>query len=336
MNSVEVKNLSKKYASVPALRNVSLSVEEGKLFALLGPNGAGKTTLMRILTTQIDPTSGQALVFGKDVATQSGEVRGMVSYVPQEMSVWTDITAYENLLIYAKIYGIPGNEREDAIHSALHTMDLQHVADRMVNTYSGGMVRKLEIASAIMVEPKIVFLDEPTIGLDPSARKTVWEKLRWLNRKRGTSVFFCTHYMDEADLYADEIGLISKGRLTKVGTAEGLKSSVSNETIAIEAAAKLDGNLAESVSPAPGHLRRARFREFPENNGEKQRRGDKPCDEPAHEARGEGEVGLLLEADHGRRIPQVHEREGAAHDDWRHQEGKGQDKEKLGGWIWLT
>ena len=252
MNSVEVKSLSKKYASVTALRDVSLSVEEGKLFALLGPNGAGKTTLMRILTTQIDSTSGSAKVFGKDVATQSGEVRGMVSYVPQEMSVWTDITAYENLLVYAKIYGLEKKKRDEAIASALKTMDLQHVADRMVNTYSGGMVRKLEIASAIMVEPKIVFLDEPTIGLDPSARRTVWEKLRWLNRTRGTSVFFCTHYMDEADLYADEIGLISKGRLTKVGTAEGLKSSVSNETIAIEATAKLDRKLAGGISKLPG------------------------------------------------------------------------------------
>ena len=252
MKSVEVKNLSKRYGPVQALNNVSFSIEEGTLFALLGPNGAGKTTLMRIITTQIDPTSGSARVFGKDVVSQSGEVRRLVSYVPQEMSVWTDITAYENLLIYAKIYGLGKKARDGAIASALKTMELQSVADRMVNTYSGGMVRKLEIASAIMVEPKIVFLDEPTIGLDPSARKTVWEKLRWLNRKRGTSVFFCTHYMDEADLYADEIGLLSKGRLTKLGSAEELKSSVSSETVAIEASAHLDSRLARSIAGLPG------------------------------------------------------------------------------------
>ena len=251
MKSVEVENLSKRYPSVLALNNVSFSIEEGTLFALLGPNGAGKTTLMRILTTQIDSTSGSANVLGKNVASQGGEVRGLVSYVPQEMSVWTDITAYENLLIYAKIYGIPGKKREEAILSALKTMDLQHVADSMVNTYSGGMVRKLEIASAIMVEPRILFLDEPTIGLDPSARKTVWEKLRWLNRKEGTSVFFSTHYMDEADSYADEIGIISKGRLMKIGSAEELKSSVGNETISIESSARLDRKLEQKISRLP-------------------------------------------------------------------------------------
>ncbi len=256
MKAIEVKNLSKKYATVPALKDVSFSVDEGELFALLGPNGAGKTTLMRILTTQIDPTSGSAKVFGNDVRSQSGEVRSQVSYVPQEMSVWSDITAYENLLIYAKIYGIPAKKREDAIQSALKTMDLQNVSGRMVNTYSGGMVRKLEIASAIMVEPKIVFLDEPTIGLDPSARKTVWDKLRWLNRNKGTSVFFCTHYMDEADLYANEIGLISKGRLRKIGTAEELKSSVSNETITIEATG-LDSGIVRGISGLP-HITGAR------------------------------------------------------------------------------
>ena len=252
MYAVDVENLSKKYASVLALRGVSLRVEEGKLFALLGPNGAGKTTLMRILTTQIDSTSGTAKVFGKDVASQSGEVRSMVSYVPQEMSVWSDITAYENLLIYAKIYGIPEKRREDAISSALGTMGLSQMASRMVNTFSGGMVRKLEIASAIMVEPKILFLDEPTIGLDPSARKAVWEKLRWLNRKKGTSVFFTTHYMDEADLYADEVGIISKGRIMKVGSPSELKSSVGNESVRIEAASRLDAKIGKTASRLPG------------------------------------------------------------------------------------
>ena len=252
MKSVEVNNLSKKYASMLALRDVSFSVEEGMLFALLGPNGAGKTTLMRILTTQIDPTSGSAKVFGKDVCAQSGEVRRLVSYVPQEMSVWADISGYENLLIYAKIYGIPTRRREEAIWSALKTMDLSQSAGRMVNTYSGGMVRKLEMASAIMVEPRILFLAEPTIGLDPSARKTEWEKLRWLNKKEGTSVFFSTHYMDEADLYADEIGIISKGRIMKFGSPEELKSSVGNETVAIESAARLDRGLERKISRLPG------------------------------------------------------------------------------------
>ena len=252
MKSVEVKNLSKRYESVLALRNISFSVEEGSLFALLGPNGAGKTTLMRILTTQIDSTSGSARVFEKDVASQSEEVRRLVSYVPQEMSVWADITAYENLLIYAKIYGIPAKRREEAIWSALKTMGLQQLAGRMVNTYSGGMVRKLEIASAIMVEPRILFLDEPTIGLDPSARKAVWEKLRWLNRAKGTSVFFSTHYMDEADLYANEIGIISKGRIATIGSAEELKSSVGSESVSIDATAPFGKGIEKMIAGLSG------------------------------------------------------------------------------------
>jgi ABC-2 type transport system ATP-binding protein len=250
--SVEAIGLSKRYPSVLALDNVKLKVEAGKLFALLGPNGAGKTTLMRILTTQIDVTSGSAKVFGKDVTTDGGEVRKLVSYVPQEMSVWTDITGYENLLIYSKIYGIDGKKREGAIKSALKTMDLLDVAGNLVNTYSGGMVRKLEIASAIMVEPKILFLDEPTIGLDPSARRTVWDKLKWLNRKNGTSVFFSTHYMDEADDYADEIAIISRGKVMKVGSPEELKASVGNETVEIEATARLDGGLVKRIGRIPG------------------------------------------------------------------------------------
>jgi ABC-2 type transport system ATP-binding protein len=249
--SVEVTGLSKKYPEVLALNNVSFSVEAGTLFALLGPNGAGKTTLMRILTTQIEATSGTAKVFGRDVAAEGGEVRRLVSYVPQEMSVWTDITGYENLLIYSKIYGIAANKREGAIRSALKTMDLLSVAGNLVSTYSGGMVRKLEIASAIMVEPKILFLDEPTIGLDPMARKAVWGKLRSLNRSRGTSVFFTTHYMDEADAYADEIGVISRGKLVKVGSASELKSSVGSETITVEVPSRLPSGLVRRIGLIP-------------------------------------------------------------------------------------
>ncbi|MEM3690348.1 MAG: ATP-binding cassette domain-containing protein [Candidatus Micrarchaeia archaeon] len=232
--AVSIHNLSKKYGDILALDNVSLNVEEGRLFALLGPNGAGKTTLLRILTTQFKPTAGEASVLGKDVVSQSEELRELIGYVPQEMSVWTDISGYENLLIYSKIYGLPASARKGAIEDSLQLMDLAEVANRLASTYSGGMIRKLELACAIMIKPKILFLDEPTIGLDPANRKTIWEKLKLLNRESGVNVFFTTHYMDEADNYADEIGIINRGEIIKVDSPEKLKSSVGYDRIEIE------------------------------------------------------------------------------------------------------
>ncbi len=230
--AVDVRQLVKVYeGKVKALDGVNLAVEAGKVFALLGPNGAGKTTLMRILTTQLKSTSGEAYVFGLDVAREGSEVRRLVSYIPQEMSVWTDISGYENLLIYAKIYGIPSTKRRGIIEDALEKMGLSEVANHLVKTYSGGMVRRLEVACCMLVKPKIMFLDEPTIGLDPSARKVVWKELASFKREYGVTVFFNTHYMDEADLYSDEIAIINGGKIVKLGTAEELKHSVGGEII---------------------------------------------------------------------------------------------------------
>ena len=237
--AVDVRKLSKKYGNFLALDNINLDVEEGKLFAILGPNGAGKTTLLRILTTQFEPTAGEAFVLGKNVVSQSEELRELISYVPQEMSVWTDISGYENLLIYSKIYGLPSATRKDAIRDALELMDLTDVANHLVSTYSGGMIRKLELACAIMIKPKILFLDEPTIGLDPATRKTIWEKLKALNRESGMDVFFSTHYMDEADNYADEIGILNRGKLIKVASPDELKRSVGYDRIEIETDSEL-------------------------------------------------------------------------------------------------
>jgi ABC-2 type transport system ATP-binding protein len=230
--AVDVKGLVKVYSGTTrALDGVDLKVEAGKVFALLGPNGAGKTTLIRILTTQLRPNAGAAYVFGLDVARDGGKIRRLISYVPQEMSVWTDISGYENLLVYAKIFAIPSNERKKTIDEALESMGLAEVADNLVKTYSGGMVRRLEIACAMLIKPKIMFLDEPTIGLDPSAKKVVWEKLTSFKKEYGVTVFFNTHYMDEADLYSDEIAIINRGRIVTLGTAEELKHSLGGEVI---------------------------------------------------------------------------------------------------------
>jgi ABC-2 type transport system ATP-binding protein len=230
--AVDVKGLVKIYnGKTRALDGVDLKVEAGKAFALLGPNGAGKTTLIRILTTQLRPNAGEAYVFGLNVAKEGGKIRRLISYVPQEMSVWTDVSGYENLLVYAKIFDVAASERRKIIDEALASMGLAEVADNLVKTYSGGMVRRLEIACAMLIKPKIMFLDEPTIGLDPSAKKVVWEKLTSFKKEYGVTVFFNTHYMDEADLYSDEIAIINQGKIVTLGTAEELKRSLGGEMI---------------------------------------------------------------------------------------------------------
>jgi ABC-2 type transport system ATP-binding protein len=230
--AVQVRNLVKVYdGKVRALDGVNLTVEAGKAFALLGPNGAGKTTLIRILTTQLNATAGEAYVFGLNVARDGGKIRRLISYVPQEMSVWTDISGYENLLVYAKIFGVPSQEREKIINEVLENMDLTQVKHNLVSTYSGGMIRRLEIASAMLIKPRIMFLDEPTIGLDPAARKVVWERLTFFKKEYGVTIFFNTHYMDEADLYADDIAIINQGKIVATGSAEELKRSLGGEII---------------------------------------------------------------------------------------------------------
>jgi ABC-2 type transport system ATP-binding protein len=230
--AIEIKQLVKIYDNrVRALDGIDLNVRAGDVFALLGPNGAGKTTLMRILTTQFRPTSGEAYIFGLDVIKRDADVRRIIGYVPQEMSVWTDISGYENLLIYAKIYGLPSKNRKEVILESLESMGLNAVENNLVKTYSGGMIRRLEIACSMIINPRVLFLDEPTIGLDPSARKAVWEKLTAFKREYGTTVFFSTHNMEEADLYSDKIAIIDKGKMIKSGTADELKHSIRREVI---------------------------------------------------------------------------------------------------------
>jgi ABC-2 type transport system ATP-binding protein len=244
--AVEARDLVKIYdGKVRALDGVDLQVEAGRVFALLGPNGAGKTTLIRILTTQLRPSSGEAYVFGLNVAREGGKVRRLISYVPQEMSVWTDVTGYENLLVYAKIFGIPAQSRRNTIDEVLSAMGLIEVANNLVNTYSGGMIRRLEVACAMLIKPRIMFLDEPTIGLDPAAKKVVWERLTSFKKEYGVTVFFNTHYMDEADLYSDDIAIINRGRIVKLGTAEELKRSLGGQVILLNLG---DTPLKEDIS----------------------------------------------------------------------------------------
>ncbi|MEM0021360.1 MAG: ATP-binding cassette domain-containing protein [Fervidicoccaceae archaeon] len=237
-----MKNLVKIYSGgVRALDGLDLSVEEGSIHAILGPNGAGKTTLIRILTTQLLPTSGSAKVFGLDVVKRAADVRNFIGYVPQEVSLWTDLTGYENLLIYSKIYGIPSEQRKQAIDEVLNIMDLEEASHRLVKTYSGGMFRRLEIACALMVKPRLMILDEPTIGLDPNARRIVWEKILEYKKEFGTTIFFATHYMDEADKYANFVSLIVSGKIIQTGTPEELKASAGGDRISMRLDRQIDG-----------------------------------------------------------------------------------------------
>ncbi len=245
MFAIEVQGLVKIYDTIlRALDGVDLSVKTGDVFALLGPNGAGKTTLIRILTTQLRPSAGKASIFGLDVVKRDAEIRKVMSYVPQEMSVWTDISGFENLLIYSKIYGLPSGQRKKVVQEALESMGLNEVANLLVRTYSGGMIRRLEVACALLIKPKMMFLDEPTIGLDPAARKAVWEKILSFKNEIGTTVFFNTHYMDEADLYSDGIAIIDRGKIVTSGTAAELKGSIRRDVIHISAG---EGSLGEGI-----------------------------------------------------------------------------------------
>jgi len=195
---------------------------------------------------------GLARAFRYDVVKDDDIVRKFIGYVPQEMSVWTDITGFENLLIYAKIYGVSPSQRNKIIWDALQNMGLEDVANGPVKKYSGGMIRRLEIACSLLIKPRILFLDEPTLGLDPSARKAVWENLRSFKKEYGTTVFFNTHYMDEADLYSDEVAIINKGKIVKSGTASELKRSLHSEIISF----RLANNGTDSKHPSAALLRR--------------------------------------------------------------------------------
>jgi ABC-2 type transport system ATP-binding protein len=234
-NAVEVENLEKSYRKIKAVDGISFAVPEGEVFGLLGPNGAGKTTTIRILLTLIQPSAGSVRIFGMDTVSQSDKIRQIAGYVPQGISVDGEITAYENMLIYSKLYGVPSTERKRRIKEVLEYIGLSERANDLVKTYSGGMMRRLELAQSLIDSPKILFLDEPSIGLDPNARNAMWEMVRRLRRELGTTIFLTTHDMVEADALCDRIGIMNRGRLAVIGTPCELKSTVGGDVITITA-----------------------------------------------------------------------------------------------------
>jgi ABC-2 type transport system ATP-binding protein len=208
---------------------MSIRVQAGQVFGLLGSNGAGKTTAIKMLTTLLPPTSGTAVVAGFDIRRDPSRVRRVIGYVPQMISADGSLTGYENLLIFAKLYDIPRRERELRIADALALMGLQDAGGRMVREYSGGMIRRLEIAQSMLHRPRVLFLDEPTSGLDPIARNAVWDRLRQLREEYGTTIVLTTHAMDEADALCDRLAILHRGAVVAAGSPQKLKAGLGLE-----------------------------------------------------------------------------------------------------------
>jgi ABC-2 type transport system ATP-binding protein len=216
--TVVVEDLVVCFGELRALAGVSFEVGAGEVFGLLGPNGAGKTTTIRVLTTLLEPTSGRASVAGFDVRRDGLWVRASIGYVPQAISVDGALSARENLDFYARVTGVPARERRERIEQVIDEMSLSSMLDRLARTLSGGMLRRLEIATALLNRPAVLFLDEPTVGLDPSARLMVWERLRDLREQAGTTIVFTTHIMEEVERYAERLAIMDLGRLVEQGS----------------------------------------------------------------------------------------------------------------------
>ena len=231
--SIEIKFLTKSFGDVTAVNNISLSVKNGEIFGFLGPNGAGKSTTIMILTTLLKPTSGQALISGFDVATNAKQVRQNIGYVQQETTVDEYLTGRENLLLQAKLNHIPKNEIDKRIDEILTLIELTDKQDKTVVTYSGGMRKRLDIAGGLLHRPKVLFLDEPTVGLDIQTRRKIWQYIKKIHDEFKMTIFLTTHYMEEADQLCDRIGIIDDGKIQVIDSPENLKKAMGNEVISI-------------------------------------------------------------------------------------------------------
>ena len=223
---LDIQSLTRRFGAFTAVDTVSLAVNAGEVFALLGSNGAGKTTTIKMLTTLLPPSSGEAHVAGFSITSQAVDVRRAIGYVPQAVSVDGSLTGYENLLIFSKLYDLPRRERQARIAEALEFMGLTADGGRLVGHYSGGMVRRLEIAQSTLHRPRVLFLDEPTVGLDPIARDAVWKHLVDLRANYGTTLFFTTHYLEEAEKYCDRLAIMHLGKVAALGTSKELEASL--------------------------------------------------------------------------------------------------------------
>lgn len=233
-NIIETKDLTKKFKNLTAVDNISFTVKEGEIFGFLGPNGAGKTTTIKMLTTLLNPTSGTAKIAGHDIKEDRDNVRKNIGVVFQEPALDTELTGQENLEYHARMYALPKKKREKRIDEVLNLVDLTDKKDVFVKNYSGGMKRRLEIARGLMHYPTVLFLDEPTLGLDAQTRRAIWKYVKKMNKEEKTTIFLTTHYMDEADFLCKKVGIIDHGKILVMDTIVDLKKSIGNDVITIK------------------------------------------------------------------------------------------------------
>ncbi|MBI5127370.1 ATP-binding cassette domain-containing protein [Candidatus Roizmanbacteria bacterium] len=257
-NAIEVKSLSKKFGDFVAVNNISFEVKKGEIFAFLGPNGAGKTTTIKMLTTLLHPTTGKIFVNGYNPVINQNQVRKSFGIVFQDPSLDDELTAYENMEFHGVLYGLSKNLMTTRIEELLRIVDLWDRKDSLVKTFSGGMRRRLEIARGLLHHPKVFFLDEPSLGLDPQTRSHLWEYVKNLNKKEGITVFFTTHYMEEAEKIAERICVIDHGKIVAKGTVNELKKQTKTKTLE-EAFLSLTGHeIREEEFTNQDHMRMMR------------------------------------------------------------------------------
>jgi ABC-2 type transport system ATP-binding protein len=249
--AVEVAGITKKFGDFTAVDNISFQVSEGEIFGFLGTNGAGKTTLIRMLTTLLRPTSGNARVAGFEVTGDPDKVRRAIGVVPQSLTSDLDLTGYENMDIYGRFYNIGARERKERIPYLLELVGLSAWAKNLVATYSGGMRRRLELARVLVHKPRILFLDEPTIGLDPQSRRVVWDFIRKLRQGDSMTIFLTTHYMDEAEAQCERVAIIDAGRLIAIGSPDELKARIPGSDIVSLKVNQLSNDTVEQIGKIP-------------------------------------------------------------------------------------
>ena len=250
MNVIEASSLTKRFGNLVAVDHVSFSVEEGEIFGFLGPNGAGKTTTINMLTTLLNPSEGSAKVGGFDVERQDGKVREVVGLVPQDITVDDDLTGMENMLLQARLYHVPTKVAKERIQEALSLVALTEAANRRVETYSGGMRKRLELAEGLIHYPKVLFLDEPTLGLDVQTRVVMWDYIKKLRDEQKITMFLTTHYMEEADVLCDRIAIIDQGKIVALDNPQNLKDSLGGDVIELEFNNKKDDH-TETLKSLP-------------------------------------------------------------------------------------